>query len=112
MSKHHENHGSVKSYIVGFIISIILTVVPYYLVVNHSMDTHGLILVVMAIAVAQLLVQVIYFLHLTFKGEAAGNTLSFIFTMVVVLILVIGTLWIMANLHTNMMPDTTMNSGF
>ena len=67
MSSHQENHGSVKSYVIGFILSIILTVIPYYLVVNHSMEIDGLVLTVMGIAVLQLLIQVIYFLHLSFK---------------------------------------------
>lgn len=105
MSNHHqESHGSVKSYIVGFILSIILTVIPYYLVVNHCLPKEHLVLAVMAFAVLQLLVQVIYFLHLSFKGEEYGKTLSFIFTLGVVLILVIGTIWIMWNLYANMMP--------
>lgn len=104
-NNHHDNsHGSVKSYIVGFILSVILTVIPYYLVVNHVMDTHSLGLTVMGIAVLQLIVQVVYFLHLSLKGEEYSKTLSFIFTLVVVLILVIGTIWIMSNLYDNMMP--------
>jgi cytochrome o ubiquinol oxidase operon protein cyoD len=106
MSSHQENHGSVKSYVIGFILSIILTVIPYYLVVNHSMEIDGLVLTVMGIAVLQLLIQVIYFLHLSFKGEEQGKTLSFIFILVVVAILVVGTLWIMWNLHENMMPSS------
>ncbi|MDD3265688.1 MAG: cytochrome o ubiquinol oxidase subunit IV [Burkholderiales bacterium] len=107
-NNHHDSsHGSVKSYIVGFILSIILTVIPYYLVVHHAMDFDNLVLTVMAIAVLQLLVQVVYFLHLSFKGEEYSKTLSFIFTILVVLILVIGTIWIMWNLHENMMPGMT-----
>lgn len=107
MANHHENHnashGSVKSYIVGFILSIVLTVIPYYLVVNGAMSNEGLVVTVLVIAVAQLLVQVIYFLHLSFKPQDRENTLSFLFTMIVVLILVIGTIWIMWNLNYNMM---------
>jgi cytochrome o ubiquinol oxidase operon protein cyoD len=105
MSNHQGGHGSAKAYIIGFILSIILTVVPYYLVVNHSMEVDALALTVLVIAVGQLLIQVIFFLHLSFKGEEQGKTLSFIFILVVVAILVIGTLWIMWNLHENMMPN-------
>lgn len=105
-NNHHDSsHGSVKSYIVGFILSIILTVIPYYLVVHHAMAFDKLVITVMAIAILQLLVQVIYFLHLSFKGEEYGKTLSFIFTLVVVFILVGGTIWIMWSLYERMMPN-------
>lgn len=107
MANHHEqhsaSHGSVKSYIVGFILSIILTVIPYYLVTHGSMEHDSLVVTVIVIAVAQLLVQVIYFLHLSLRPEDRNNTMSFIFTMIVVLILVIGSIWIMWNLNYNMM---------
>ncbi len=101
---HHDNsHGSVKSYIIGFIISIILTIIPYYVVVNHSMSTEAIYIIISIAAVLQLLVQLIFFLHLGAGTDREWNTLAFVFTLIVVLILVIGSLWIMYNLDYNMM---------
>jgi cytochrome o ubiquinol oxidase operon protein cyoD len=83
--------------------SIILTLIPYYLVVNNSLPHDTLVVTVIAIAIAQLLIQVIYFLHLSLRPEDRSTTLSFVFTIIVVLILVVGSLWIMYNLTHNMM---------
>ncbi|MEN9946684.1 MAG: cytochrome o ubiquinol oxidase subunit [Pseudomonadota bacterium] len=102
----HEAHGSLKSYIVGFILSIILTVIPYFLVVNHVLTGNSLIFTIMGIGVLQLLIQVIFFLHLSLAPESRSTTLSFIFTVVIVLILVVGSLWIMWNLNYNMMEHS------
>ncbi len=104
VSQNHDNsHGSVKSYIIGFIISIILTIIPYYVVVNHAISTDATYIVIAIAALLQLLVQLIFFLHLGTGTDKEWNTLAFVFTLFVVLILVIGSLWIMYNLDYNMM---------
>lgn len=96
------NHGTLKSYIIGFILSIILTVIPYMVVADHMLDKEGTLLVVVVAAVFQLLVQLIFFLHLSTKSEQRWNLLTFVFTVVILLILVVGSLWIMWNLNYNM----------
>lgn len=107
MSNLHHNsgsaHGSTKSYIIGFILSIILTLIPYYLVVNHTLNMQSAYITILVFAVLQLLVQVIFFLHLSGDSSQRWNLLAFIFTLVVLLILVVGSLWIMWNLDYNMM---------
>lgn len=105
---HHDaatgaSHGSLKSYIVGFIISIVLTIIPYYLVVHHLLAVDMLAVCVVFIAVLQLLVQLIFFLHLSTASEQRWNLMTFVFTALILLILVVGCLWIMWNLDYNMM---------
>lgn len=100
---HDSSHGSVKSYIIGFILSIILTVIPYALVVNHELSRKMLVLSVILFAIAQLLVQLIFFLHLGMKPEQRNNTLSFLFTLIIVVLIAGGSLWVMWNLNYNMM---------
>lgn len=103
--KHHHkaSHGSLKSYIIGFILSILLTVVPYFLVVNHVVSLEVTVGLVVVLGVLQLLVQLIFFLHLGMAPEQRSNLMSFIFTLLILLILVVGTLWIMYNMNYNMM---------
>lgn len=108
MTNNHENtsnHGNLKSYITGFILSILLTIIPYVLVVNHVLTSDGTFISIVILAVLQLLVQLIFFLHLSSnpEPEQRSKSLSFIFTLVVLFILVAGTLWIMYNMNVNMM---------
>ena len=101
--------SSLSSYITGFSFSIILTVVPYLLVVKHSLNRNSLIAVVVLCAILQLLVQLKYFLHLSFSPKSRENLLTFIFTIIVVLIIVVGSIWIMHDLNYFMMDPIMKN---
>lgn len=93
--------GSYTSYIVGFVLSIFATLAAYFLVVNHVFDMQMLVYSVIVIAVVQLVVQVIFFLHV---GARSGWRLAtLLFAVLIVLVIVIGSLWIMQNLDYNMM---------
>ena len=99
-----NGHGSYKSYIIGFILSIILTVIPYKIVVDGLLDSDlQTIIAITIFALGQFLVQVIFFLHLGDEAKPRWNLLAFIFTIIVIAILVAGSLWIMYNLNYNMM---------
>ena len=110
---HHENvatdiefgsdHGTVKSYIVGFIISLVLTIIPFVMVAKHMLSNNAMYITIGLFALAQLFVQLVFFLHLSFKSSARWNLSVFLFTLIVVLILVLGSLWIMVNLDFFMM---------
>ncbi|MFN4328259.1 MAG: cytochrome o ubiquinol oxidase subunit IV [Limnobacter sp.] len=106
---HHDHddhaHGTVKSYTIGFVLSVILTAIPFWLVMNNviaSSLTAGLVL--MGFAVVQIVVHMIYFLHMNTKSEGGWNMLSFIFTLVLLVIMLAGSIWVMHHLNTNMMP--------
>ena len=96
-------HGTIKSYLIGFILSITLTIIPFMLVANQLFSTHNLILALTLAAVLQLFVQSVFFLHLNTSSEARWNLLTFIFMIIVVLILVGGSLWIIYHMNYNML---------
>ncbi len=98
-----SDHGTVKSYIVGFIISLVLTIIPFVIVAKHLFSDITMYITIGVFALAQLLVQLVFFLHLSPKSHARWNLNVFIFTFLVVMILVLGTLWIMVNLDYYMM---------
>lgn len=103
MSKQKDTHSAVqyRSYVIGFVLSVIATLTAYFLVVHKVFSPAVLVYVVMAIAVAQLIVQVVYFLHI---GRGSKWKLqTFLFTLLVVIIIVAGSIWIMNNLNYNMM---------
>lgn len=96
-------HGTVKSYITGFILSVILTVIPFWLVMEHSLPKPTIIMIIVALAVVQIIVQLVYFLHMNTKSEEGWNFISMVFTILIIAILVVGSLWVMFHLNSNMM---------
>lgn len=100
-----SNQSRVLSYVIGFVSSIILTLVAYILVVNHVMSGAGLVAVIVGLAIIQLFVQLFFFLHLGEESKPRWNLMALLFAAMVVIIVVFGSLWIMNNLNYNMMPD-------
>jgi len=102
---------TLKAYVIGFIVSLLLTLLTFLLVsmhidpVNkqHLFSTNGLILSIMALAVLQLFVQSACFLRLNSSKEGRWELMPFLFIIFIVLIFVFGSLWIMYNLNANMM---------
>lgn len=102
---HTANHGSYVSYTVGFLLSIALTLAAYFLVVDRILSGSTLVVAIIGLAIVQLFVQLTFFLHLGGESKPRWNQMVFWFALLVVLIIVIGSIWIMANLDYNMMPE-------
>ena len=100
---HHEgNHGSVKSYAIGFILSIILTAIPFGLVMYPSLPKNLTVLIVVAMAVIQVVVHGVLPAHGPLE-EQRSNVSTFLFTTLVIALLVGLSLWIMFSIHIEMM---------
>jgi cytochrome o ubiquinol oxidase operon protein cyoD len=93
---------------IGFVLSVILTAIPFALVMTGVLPTQTTALIVMAFAVVQIVVHMIYFLHMNSKSEGGWTMLALIFTVIVVVIALSGSLWVMYHLNTNMMPTHDM----
>ncbi|UXN74035.1 cytochrome o ubiquinol oxidase subunit IV [Devosia sp. A8/3-2] len=105
-----HSHGTRKSYLTGFVLSVILTAIPFWLVMGNVIaDSMITTPVIMAFGVAQILVHMIYFLHMNTKSEGGWTMMAAIFTIIVVVIALSGSLWVMYHLNTNMMPGHTMD---
>ncbi|NEU13113.1 cytochrome o ubiquinol oxidase subunit IV [Methylobacterium sp. BTF04] len=112
---HHDHgdgaaHGSMKGYVTGFVLAAILTAIPFWLVMTDALgnkQTTGL--VIMALAVVQIIVHMVYFLHMNTKSEGGWNFLALIFTLTLVVITLTGSIWVMYHLNTNMMPMSPMD---
>lgn len=102
VSAHGAAHGSRKSYIVGFLLAIALTLVPFGLVMTHA--PVGTPLLIAVFALAQIMVHIVHFLHVDRSAEQRWNLTALLFTAIVVCIILGGSLWIMHNLYVNMMP--------
>ncbi len=105
------SQGSSGSYITGYVLSIVFTIIPYTLVVNDVLTGWGLYLMLACFAIVQLFVQLVFFLHLGRESKPRWNLLVFLFAVLVVVILVFGSLWIMKNLnYHSMSPQATDKS--
>ena len=111
MSGHYDVANAEKTgcckvfsyYLVGFIVCILLTLLAYFMVQRHILMGTDLVVVLSAIAIIQLIVQMVCFVRLnTGSSDAKLDLISFIFTLLVVVVVVCGTLWIMFNLNYNM----------
>ena len=97
------SHGSVKSYLPGFVLSVILTVIPFALVMYPTLPKPVTAGVVAIFAVIQVVVHLIYFLHLNFSPHQRWNVTALVFSSVVIALLVGLSLWIMYSVHHNML---------
>ena len=100
-----HGHGSKRGYRIGTLLSIVLTVIPFWLVMDKviasPVTTAG---IVMALGAVQIVVHMVYFLHMNTKSEGGWNALALTFTIVIVVIALSGSLWVMHNLNANMAP--------
>ncbi|GAA0627393.1 cytochrome o ubiquinol oxidase subunit IV [Brevundimonas kwangchunensis] len=110
---HHDDghdHGTYRSYLTGFIISAVLTIIPFAMVMMGDFSSTLNIAVIVGFAVVQIVVQMIYFLHLHPKSEGGWNLLAFLFTAIILVIVISGSLWVMHHLDSNMMPAHDMEA--
>ncbi len=105
MQPTSNQHGlkSFSGYVLGFTLSLLLTLIAFMLAGWHVLSPLPLYFALVLLALIQLLVQVTFFLRLNAGAEGRWNLMAFLFTVLIVLVIVVGSLWIMFNLNYNMM---------
>ncbi|KJC60451.1 hypothetical protein UP10_12580 [Bradyrhizobium sp. LTSPM299] len=104
------SHGSLKSYLIGFGLSVVLTAIPFWLVMTGVLgDKQVTALIVLVFAAVQIVVHMVYFLHMNTRSENGWTMMALIFTVIMVVIALTGSLWVMHHLNTNMMPMHDMS---
>ena len=107
MSASHDaahHHGSRRTYLIGFLLSVVLTAVPFWLVMSGALSSQATAATIVAFAVIQILVHTVCFLHVNTRSEGGWTLMAYAFAAVIVLIVIAGSLWIMHHLSLNMMP--------
>lgn len=98
-------HGSLRDYLIGFALSVVLTAVPFWLVMGDVLESRQLTaFVIMAFAMVQIVVHIVFFLHMTSRVEEGWSLMALIFTLIIIVIALAGSLWVMHHLNTNTMP--------
>jgi cytochrome o ubiquinol oxidase operon protein cyoD len=97
-------HGTRKEYLIGFALSVVLTAIPFWLVMTHTLTGAQAVFAVMGLGAVQVVVHMIYFLHMNSRSEGGWTMLALLFTVLMVGIVLSGSVWVMHHLDVNMMP--------
>ena len=107
---HHETtRGTLATYVTGYIFSVYLTITAYLIVYNHLFSHLVMLSVIIALALIQFIVQIVFFLHLGRETRPRWKLAVLCMMILIVLILVVGSLWIMSNLNVRMTPQQMNN---
>lgn len=103
-------HGTTMSYIIGLILSLIFTFIPYQLVVNQTVTGNALLATILGFAFLQMFIQIFFFLHLGRGPKPFYNVVFFFATFIAILVVVAGSVFIMNNLYSNMAPSEVVKN--
>jgi cytochrome o ubiquinol oxidase operon protein cyoD len=104
-TSHGEHDVSLRGYLTGFVLSVILTAIPFWFVMTGALGSkQATAIVIMTFAIVQIVVHMIFFLHMDAQSEGGWSLMALIFTLILVVIALTGSLWVMYHLNINMMP--------
>ncbi|MDQ6420217.1 cytochrome o ubiquinol oxidase subunit IV [Paenibacillus sp. LHD-117] len=93
---HGGGHsGSLKSYVIGFVLSIVLTIIPLVVVMNDMFSKQVNTLIILVMAIFQFAVQLLFFMHIRDEEKPRFNLIALIFGLVIMMTIVAGSIWIM-----------------
>ena len=107
-TNQHEAGGGLKAYVIGYGLALLLTAASFIVIRGDLVYPPALVSALVVLAVAQMGVHLVFFLHLTTGPDNTNNTLALVFGIFVVVLLVVGSIWIMHHLnHNTQMQEMT-----
>ncbi|KAB0682619.1 cytochrome o ubiquinol oxidase subunit IV [Aureimonas leprariae] len=101
----HEGVGAgIRGYLIGLGLAAVLTAASFFVAGTNLVYGPGIPIALIVLAIAQMGVHLVFFLHITTGPDNTNNTLALAFGVLIVVLVVGGSIWIMSNLNTNMMP--------
>ena len=94
----------LRSYLIGFVLAVGLTAASFWAIRTHAIYGPGVAVALVTLAIAQMGIHLVFFLHITTGPDNTNNVLALVFGVLIVFLVVFGSLWIMTNLNHNMMP--------
>jgi cytochrome o ubiquinol oxidase operon protein cyoD len=101
---HEDTIRGLRSYLVGLALAVTLTAASFWAVRTHAIYGPGVSVALVALAIAQMGIHLVFFLHITTGPDNTNNVLALAFGVLIVCLVVFGSLWIMTNLNHNMVP--------
>ena len=105
----HDNMLSETiSYVIGLALALILTGVSFWVASTGVLWGPGVATGLVVLAIAQMGVHLVFFLHITSGPDNTNNVLALAFGVLIVFLVMVGTIWIMSHMNANMMPDPSL----
>ncbi len=98
--------AAVRGYLIGLVLAIALTAASFWASSTHLIYGPGVPIALVVLAVAQMGIHLVFFLHITTAPDNTNNVLALAFGVLIVFVLVFGTVWAMIHMNANMMPHT------
>lgn len=105
IDSHHGWNASYKPQFIAFVISLMLVVAVYRIVVHYELTQGLLVATICILAFLQVVAQLFFFFHLGLESKPRWGMITFLFTLLIAIIVIGGSLWIMSNLNYNLMPN-------
>jgi cytochrome o ubiquinol oxidase subunit IV len=100
----HPLRREVGGYVIGFALAIVLTIASFWVDRTNFIYGPSLAVALLVLAVAQMGVHLVFFLHLTTDPDNTNNVLALAFGVLIVFLVVFGSIWVMIHMNQNMMP--------
>jgi cytochrome o ubiquinol oxidase operon protein cyoD len=94
----------VRGYVLGLALAALLTIASFWADQTREIYASGIAMALLVLAVAQIGIHLIFFLHLTTDPDNENNILALAFGVLIVCLIVFGSLWVMLHLNHNLMP--------
>jgi cytochrome o ubiquinol oxidase operon protein cyoD len=96
--------ADVSAYLIGLALAVVMTAISFWVASTHALWGPGIPIGLCVLAIAQMGIHLVFFLHITSAPDNTNNVLALAFGLLIVFLVVVGSVWIMANLNANMVP--------
>jgi len=107
---HSNIVSETVAYIIGLGLALILTGISFWVASTSALWGPGVAVGLVVLAIAQMGVHLVFFLHITSGPDNTNNVLALAFGVLMVFLVMIGTIWIMSHMNANMMPDPALTN--
>jgi cytochrome o ubiquinol oxidase operon protein cyoD len=107
---HNNLVSEVAAYVIGLGLALILTGISFWVASTGALWAPGIATGLVVLAIAQMGVHLVFFLHITSGPDNTNNVLALAFGVLIVFLVMIGTIWIMAHMNANMGPSPEMKN--
>jgi len=107
---HDSLFSETSLYVIGLGLALILTAISFWVASTPAIWGPGVAVGLVVLAVAQMGVHLVFFLHITSGPDNTNNVLALAFGVLIVFLVMVGTIWIMGHLAANMGPSPEMTN--
>jgi len=104
----HSVREGIQGYVMGLALAALLTIASFYVLHTSLIWGPGIVVMLVVLAIAQIGVHLVFFMHLTTAPDNTNNVLALAFGVLIVMLIIVGSIWIMAHLNERMMPMSGM----